>query len=111
MKLGLLCTALSAASGLLLASCETRSGTGALIGGATGAGIGALVADDSPGAGAAIGGAIGAATGAIVGDVRDRRYGSRYAYDEPYGDPYYGRASYAPATIVYPRHRRIMYAD
>lgn len=111
MKLGLLFASLGATGALLLTSCETRSGTGALIGGATGAGLGAIVADDSPGAGALVGGAIGAATGAIIGDVRDRRYGYGYVYDEDYDDPYYGRAAYVPAPVIYPRQRRIIYDD
>lgn len=57
------------------------SGKGALIGGAGGAGIGALAGG---GKGALIGGAIGAAGGALVGkhnaDVHHRHYRERHRY-------------------------------
>ena len=50
---------------------EKSTGAGALLGGATGAIIGAAVGN--PGAGAAIGGALGAGTGALVGDKLQQR--------------------------------------
>jgi hypothetical protein len=56
-------------------------GKGALIGGAGGAGIGALAGG---GKGALIGGALGAGTGALVGkhnaDVHHRHYVDRHSY-------------------------------
>src|SRR5881392_4114691 len=67
------------ASGLLVAGvtgCETKAGTGALIGGAAGAGIGAIVGHNShgrTGSGALIGGAIGAVGGALVGNEMDKK--------------------------------------
>ncbi len=58
---------------LLLSSCETHTGTGALAGGALGAGTGAIIGG---GKGAAIGGAVGALGGGLVGaalDAQDRK--------------------------------------
>src|SRR5438128_2683792 len=69
------------------AGCATHSGTGALIGGAAGAGLGAAVGSHSHargGEGALIGGAIGALGGALIGGEQDRReseHASRY-YDD-----------------------------
>ena len=59
--------------GLLLTGCETKTGTGALAGGAVGAGAGGLIGG---GQGALIGGAIGIASGALIGvalDEQDRK--------------------------------------
>lgn len=57
------------AAGLLLAGCNTvqgrYAGTGALVGGATGAAIGGLAS--GTGGGALAGAAIGAGTGALIG--------------------------------------------
>jgi hypothetical protein len=77
MAVGVLATA-----GLVGAGCATNTGTGALVGGAAGAGIGAAVTR-SPG-GALFGGAVGALTGAIVGNSVDREQAreDRYAYAE-----------------------------
>lgn len=70
------------AAGLLavsLAGCTTpngepnNTGTGALIGGASGAGLGAMLAHREPGAGALVGGALGAITGAIIGNSMDQQ--------------------------------------
>jgi len=58
---------------LLLVSCETKTGTGALAGGAIGAGAGAAIGG---GQGALIGGAVGAVAGGLVGaalDEQDRK--------------------------------------
>lgn len=51
---------------LALTSCESKTGTGALVGGGLGAGTGALIGG---GKGAAIGGAVGIVGGAIVGHL------------------------------------------
>lgn len=70
--------------------CSSGAGNGALIGGATGAGLGGLIGSYSharAGEGALIGGAIGAATGAIIGDsVEQEHRASRYRerYDDGY---------------------------
>src|SRR5829696_4981177 len=70
--------------------CQTHSGTGALIGGAAGAGLGAAVGSHSHGRGgegALIGGAIGALGGALIGgeqDRRERERASRYYEDRDY---------------------------
>jgi outer membrane lipoprotein SlyB len=55
---------------LLCSSCQTRAGTGALIGGGVGTGVGALAGG---GQGALIGAGLGALTGAVVGDSMDRQ--------------------------------------
>src|SRR4051812_50174677 len=55
--------------------CETKAGTGALVGGAAGAGIGAIVGHNShgrTGSGALIGGAVGAIGGGAVGHEMDK---------------------------------------
>jgi len=52
---------------------QTDTGKGAVIGGAGGAAIGALIYQSNPWAGALIGAAGGALTGALVGDYMDKR--------------------------------------
>src|SRR5437762_9682356 len=55
--------------------CETKAGTGALVGGAAGAGIGAIIGHNThnrTGSGALIGGAVGAIGGALVGNEMDK---------------------------------------
>ena len=80
-------SALVAGMGLAAVGCESHTGTDALVGGAAGAGIGALVGSVSharAGEGALVGGAIGAIGGAIVGNEQDRhdRYDHRYYTQE-----------------------------
>jgi hypothetical protein len=82
-------SALLAGMGLGVVGCESHTGTDALVGGAAGAGIGALVGSMSharAGEGALIGGAVGALGGAIVGHEQDRRerYQDHYSYDDRY---------------------------
>jgi len=70
-----------AAAMLIIAGCTTpegqpdRTATGALTGGAIGAGTGAIIGSASghAGAGALIGGAIGALTGGIIGNAMDQQ--------------------------------------
>lgn len=60
---------------LILAGCQSRSGTGALVGGGAGALLGNAVAKATGGsrtAGTAIGGMLGAVGGAVVGDHVDQ---------------------------------------
>ena len=70
---------LMAIAALLLLGCSNNNpgeiGQGALVGGAAGAGTGALIgaAADEPGAGALIGGASGALVGAAVDASADRK--------------------------------------
>ncbi|MBC7783030.1 MAG: glycine zipper 2TM domain-containing protein [Burkholderiales bacterium] len=57
-----------------LVGCQTKAGTGALIGGAGGALVGGLIGSYShqrAGEGALIGGAVGAIGGALVGNAMD----------------------------------------
>jgi outer membrane lipoprotein SlyB len=70
-----------------LAGCQNNTENGALIGGATGAGIGAIIGHNSHGqtaAGAAIGGAVGAVTGALVGNQIDQQQAQQQATDAYY---------------------------
>lgn len=83
--------------------CGSNAGNGALLGGAGGAGLGAIIGHQSHGhtaGGAVVGGALGAIGGALVGNEMDRaeqarrdddryryyddvpRYRTRYYYDE-----------------------------
>ncbi len=55
--------------------CQSKTGTGALIGGAAGAGIGGLASRSATGA--AIGGAVGAGAGALIGHAAEQQQ-SRY---------------------------------
>ena len=79
-------------AGLLLVGCETPSGqpdrtaTGALLGGALGAGTGAIIgnyAGHNTAGGAAIGGVLGALTGAIVGNSMDQQQRETLARQSP----------------------------
>ena len=78
-----------------LAGCETKAGTGALVGGAAGAGIGAIIGNNSHGrtaSGAAIGGAVGAIGGALVGNEMDKKDREEAARQREYDrDPYASR--------------------
>ena len=85
---------IAVAVGVILAvGCESPSGrpdntaTGALVGGATGAGIGAIVGGRNAGAGALIGGAVGALTGGIIGHSIDEQQRQRIQ-------------AYSPQTLV-----------
>src|SRR4051794_41128423 len=56
--------------------CESKAGTGALVGGAAGAGLGAIIGHNSHGhtaGGAAIGGVAGALGGALIGNELDKK--------------------------------------
>src|SRR4051794_38015561 len=58
-----------------LAGCETKAGTGAIVGGLGGAAVGGLIGSKSharAGEGALIGGAVGALGGALVGHGMDK---------------------------------------
>lgn len=85
-----------------VAGCESHAGNGALIGGAAGAGIGAIVGHNShgrTGEGALIGGAVGALAGGVIGNEQDKaerrdedRYARRSRYDrDRYQDDRYDR--------------------
>jgi len=89
--------------------CESKAGTGALVGGAAGAGLGAIIGHNSHGhtaGGAAIGGVAGALGGALIGnelDKKDRQ--EQQARDRDYyRDRDYNRApSYPTSTGDYDR--------
>src|SRR5436190_19921396 len=83
--------ALTGALGLGAVGRESHAGNGALIGGATGAGIGAVVGSVSharAGEGALVGGAIGAVAGGLIGNEQDKaeHYRDRYYDDRPVYD-------------------------
>lgn len=88
-KRGVICGL--AAATLLVTGCTTPEGepdntaTGALAGGAIGAGTGAIIggASGHAGVGALIGGAIGALTGAVVGNTMDQRQRAMLAQEYP----------------------------
>lgn len=77
----------------LLAGCETTpTQEGAVIGGALGAGAGAIIGNQSghSGTGALIGGAAGALTGALVGDQVDENKKKKAAQNQrPAGSGHY----------------------
>ena len=91
-------------AGLILAmgasavGCESNAGNGALIGGATGAGIGGLIGSYSharAGEGALIGGVLGAASGALIGNEVDRQERDAYRRAQwRYEDNYYYQPEY-----------------
>jgi hypothetical protein len=61
---------LSVVVAVWLSGCKTQAQTGALVGGAVGAGAGGLIGDTK---GAVIGGAVGAGAGYLYGRHRDRQ--------------------------------------
>jgi hypothetical protein len=71
--------------------CQSHAGNGALLGGAIGAGTGAIIGHNSHGrtaGGALIGGAVGALAGGIIGDAQDRdERGRGRSYDDGYRSP------------------------
>ncbi len=70
-----------------------NAGTGALVGGASGAAIGAMADRRNPGVGALIGGAAGLVTGALVGHSVDEQNEARRQY-------YYGSAPLPPPVTI-----------
>ena len=80
-----------AAAVILTVGCETpegepdRTGTGALTGGALGAGTGAIIGSQTghAGEGALIGGALGALTGGIIGNAMDQQQREILARQSP----------------------------
>ena len=85
-----------------LTGCDTKAGSGALIGGAAGAGLGAIIGHNSHGhtaGGAVIGGAIGAIGGAIVGNEMDKSDQREAQRDRMARDAY--ARSGPPAPVYY----------
>jgi hypothetical protein len=107
--------AIAALGALALSSCETATGTGALVGAATGAAIGSAAGGHhgyyhhgGSAEGALAGAAIGAAAGALVGaaiDADERGYydghpGSYYPYARHAGGPGLYRSPYPPHVVM-----------
>src|SRR4051812_19293665 len=109
MKRALLSVIALGVMGAGIAGCETQAGTGALIGGAAGAGIGAIIGNNShgrTGSGALIGGAVGALGGAIVGNEMDKsdRKKAAAAERDDYG-PRSDTRSYRDSKTTYASSR------
>jgi hypothetical protein len=106
MKRALLSVVACAVLGAGIIGCETKAGTGAMIGGAAGAGIGAIVGHNShgrTGSGALIGGAVGAIGGALIGnemDKADKRDARREREYDDYSANRGTRASAAAAAVT-----------
>jgi hypothetical protein len=89
----------------LLAGCTypngqaNNTGTGALIGGASGAAIGAVADRRAPGVGALIGGAAGAITGGLIGNSMDQQAAAQRVAQPP------------PAVVVAPQGQPLSIAD
>jgi hypothetical protein len=89
----------------LLAGCVSPNGnpdyigSGALIGGASGAAIGAAADRANPGAGALIGGAAGLITGGLIGHGMDQQAAAQRAGQPP------------PTVVVAPQGRPLSIAD
>jgi hypothetical protein len=101
MKRALLSVVAMGIIGAGVAGCETKAGTGALIGGAAGAGIGAIVGHNShgrTGSGALIGGAVGALGGALIGNEMDKKDKEEARRDRDYDD--YSARRGAPRTAA-----------
>src|SRR4051794_41745124 len=104
MKRALLSVVALGMLGTGIAGCESQAGTGALVGGAAGAGIGAIVGHNShgrTGSGALIGGAVGAIGGALIGnemDKADKRDAHREREYDEYSTRRGARASAAAIT-------------
>ncbi|MFL6584206.1 MAG: glycine zipper domain-containing protein [Chthoniobacterales bacterium] len=100
-------TALLGLAALSLTSCETATGTGALVGAATGAAIGGSSYHHS-GERALAGAAIGAGAGALVGAAIDANRAAEYG---PAPEGGYPVASWSgtPGLVVspYPPHRLV----
>ncbi len=86
-----LAAVLIASSAVFLGGCETNAQTGALVGGAGGAGVGGLIGSMSharAGEGALIGGAIGVVGGYMVGNEMDKAEQRKAdAYGRPVSAP------------------------
>lgn len=65
---------------IVLTSCESKAGTGALVGGGLGVGAGALIGG---GQGALIGGAVGVVGGALIGHALDEEDEQRVQNQSP----------------------------
>lgn len=102
---------LTALSGLVLTGCETTPvQEGAIVGGALGAGLGAIAGSTmgKTGEGALIGAGAGALTGALIGDHIDKSTAPRPVYRAapPPPPPPVRRGRYEMRTVVGPAGER-----
>jgi hypothetical protein len=87
--------------GASVVGCESKAGTGAIVGGAGGAAAGGLIGSMSharAGEGALIGGAIGAIGGALIGHGMDESDKKKAEENDRYAD----RSSYLQAAVANP---------
>lgn len=109
MKKSIIHAATAVLLGSVVVGCESHAGTGALVGGAAGAGIGAIIGHNSHGrtaGGALIGGAVGAAAGGLIGNEQDKaeaRARDRY-YDRRDSDYDRGYRSSRESDRYYEEH-------
>src|SRR3954454_23758298 len=88
-----------------IGGCETKAGTGALVGGAAGAGLGAIIGNNTghghTAGGAAIGGVAGALGGALIGNELDKKDRQEQARERDYyRDRDYNRAPSYPTSTA-----------
>ncbi len=79
---------------------QAQTKRGAVIGGLTGAAIGAVIGDnsDEAGAGAAIGGVVGVVAGSVLGSANQEQYGNAGRRGYGYGVPSY-RQTYPVVSV------------
>ena len=90
-----------AVMGASVVGCESKAGTGAIVGGAGGAAAGGLIGSMSharAGEGALIGGAIGAIGGALIGHGMDESDKKKAEENDRYAD----RSSYHQSAVANP---------
>jgi hypothetical protein len=84
--------------------CETKAGTGALVGGAAGAGLGAIIGNNTghghTAGGAAIGGVAGALGGALIGNELDKKDKEQARERDYYRDRDYNRTPGYPTSTA-----------
>lgn len=86
--------------------CQSKTGSGAVIGGATGAAVGGVIGHNSgsrSGEGALIGGAIGALSGALIGrgiDERDRQAAYSYQASEDFDRRHAAKTSPSKQDVI-----------
>jgi hypothetical protein len=96
--------------------CETKAGSGALIGGAAGAGLGAIIGNNTghghTAGGAAIGGVAGALGGALIGNEMDKKDRQDQARERDYyRDRDYNRTPGYPTSTADRDYDRDPYAS
>jgi hypothetical protein len=91
-------------SGVVMAGCQSKTGTGAAVGGVGGAAVGGLVGSASgrAGKGALIGAGIGALGGALVGHSMDKNDEKKKQQEQEQANKYRERDTPATASTTTP---------